>query len=1403
MTQVNAPVQNLLVIDSQVSNWQSLAAGVGTDTSVLILDSGSDGLLQISDYLTTLAASTQDFIPLQSLQIISHGSAGSLLLGSSTLTTSSLKHYTSQLASIGSSLTATGDILLYGCNVAAGQSGLDFINLFSSLTSADVAASNDVTGSAALGGNWQLEASTGSIEATGVLSANTQATYAGSLATIIPVVTVTAGIKPVEGAAGSFTVTLDSPAPAGGLTINYSMSGTANLNTDYTVTAGANISAVTNGSLTIAEGQTTASLTINAAGLDGYDPNETIDLSLHAGNGYSFGSNATTFAPKVDLATDSNILSVSVGDFNGDGKLDLAVANNGSNTVSVLLRNTANTGFDPKVDLATGSNPISVSIGDFNGNGKLDLAVANLVSNTVSVLLRNTDNTGFDPKVDFATGVSPHSISVGDFNGDGKTDIAVANSGSNTVSVLLRNAANTGFDPKVDIATGSHPRSVSVGDFNGDGKNDLAVANLYSSTVSVLLRNAANTGFDPKVDFATGVSPDSISVGDFNGDGKTDIAVANSGGNTVSVLLRNAANTGFDPKIDVATGSNPISVSVGDFNGDGKLDLAVANYNSNTVSVLLRNTANTGFDPKVDFATGVSPDSISVGDFNGDGKLDLAVANYGSSTVSVLLNNTTPNATLIITDNNPASVTITDNLSGTANRATSSIAYNLAFSEAVTGLDTTDFTLTNGTVSSVTGSGSSWAVNVTPALGVSTGSIGLTLKAGAVSDGSGNLNASVTNSSQAIDTVAPVAPKLITNAAFNALIDPQLTLQTSLGAVVLDLNPALAPVTVANMLAYANTGFYDNTLFHRVIAGFMVQGGGFTSGLVNVTPTYNPIVLESNNGLSNLRGTIAMARTNAADSATAQFFVNLVDNAFLNYSSSASPGYAVFGKVVSGMSVIDSIAQVPTKTVIPYANVPVTDVTITSAQQTLAGSSITNAATLTVSDLEVGAQWNYSLDSGSTWTAGTGNSFVVPVGNYAASAIQVRQTDAAGNVSASAGKLTSALVVDTTAPTITGFSPADGNTDAALANNIVLTFSEAIQKGTGLIQLHSGSATGTVIESFAAASSNRLALSGNTLTIDPTNTLANNTHYFITFESGSVKDLAGNNYAGVSCYDFTTVSSETNGDDSIKGTGSDDVINALAGNDSIYGSLGNDRIDGGTGNDTVLYDFNKNAITEVGQSSDGTLMIKSAEGTDTLLNIENLSFLDGGLSINELLAQSAPVPLFTSSASDGTSSYVMPTKYTGPVTFLDYQLLGNAIGDVITGSTGNDFINLLGGDDAANGGAGNDVLDGGTGSNFLTGGSGNDTIFLDGRGGTTTWSTVTDFSAGDQVNIWGWNAGVSKQVLALENQGADGYKGATFHYDLNNDGLIDTSITLTGLALSQVPAGVAHTVAGNGYLFIG
>ncbi|MDD5214961.1 MAG: FG-GAP-like repeat-containing protein [Methylococcales bacterium] len=359
-----------------------------------------------------------------------------------------------------------------------------------------------------------------------------------------------------------------------------------------------------------------------------------------------FGENTlttpVTFTAQTTFATGSQPSAVSVGDFNNDGKTDLAVTNFdiSNNTVSVLLRNAANTGFDPKVDYATGYNPIAISTGDFNNDGKLDLAVANSGDTNVSVLLRNSTNTGFDTKVDYATGYSPYSISAGDFNNDGKTDFAVDNRNSSVVSVFLRNTANTGFDTRIDYAVGTTPLSVKSGDFNNDGRLDLVVANNSDNTVSVLLRNTSNTGFDTKVDYATGTNPNSICVGDFNNDGKTDLAVTNRSSNTISVLLRNDANTGFDTKIDYATGLSPKSISTGDFNNDGKLDLAVANFDSNTISVLLRNADNTGFDTKVDYATGIQPSSVSVGDFNNNGKNDLVTTNQSDNTISVLLNTT-------------------------------------------------------------------------------------------------------------------------------------------------------------------------------------------------------------------------------------------------------------------------------------------------------------------------------------------------------------------------------------------------------------------------------------------------------------------------------------------------------------------------------------------------------------------------------------------------------------------------------------------------------------------------------------------------------------------------------------------------------------------------------------------
>jgi 6-phosphogluconolactonase (cycloisomerase 2 family) len=377
---------------------------------------------------------------------------------------------------------------------------------------------------------------------------------------------------------------------------------------------------------------------------------------------------ATDFLAKQDFTTGTQPISVAIGDLDGDGKPDLAVANYNSNTVSVY-RNTSNSGsigagsFAAKQDFTTGTRPYSVAIGDLDGDGKPDLTVTNSGSSYVSVL-RNTSSSGiidagsFAAKQDFTTGTTPFSVAIGDLDGDGKPDLAVANLNSNTVSVY-RNISSSGnigagsFATKQDFTTGTTPFSVAIGDLDKDGKPDLVVANANSQTVSVF-RNTSISGsigassFAAKQDFTTGASPYSVAIGDLDGDGKLDLAVANYGSSTVSVFHNTSSSGSIDAgslaaKQDFTTGPDPYSVAIGDLDGDGKPDLAVANINSNTVSVF-RNTSSSGsmdagsFAAKQDFTTGLDPRSVAIGDLDGDGKPDLAVANYGSITISVLRN---------------------------------------------------------------------------------------------------------------------------------------------------------------------------------------------------------------------------------------------------------------------------------------------------------------------------------------------------------------------------------------------------------------------------------------------------------------------------------------------------------------------------------------------------------------------------------------------------------------------------------------------------------------------------------------------------------------------------------------------------------------------------------------------
>jgi hypothetical protein len=345
------------------------------------------------------------------------------------------------------------------------------------------------------------------------------------------------------------------------------------------------------------------------------------------------------FAAKVDYATGSAPSGVAVGDFNADGRPDLAVANFNSGTVSVLL-GTGGGIFAPKTDYPVGTSPTAgphaVAVADFNGDGRPDLAVLNYQSDdSVSVLLNNGNGT-FAAKTDYPTGFNPYSLAVGDFNGDGRPDLVSANNSSlsNSVSVL-RNNGNGTFAAKVDYPAGTSPYGVAVGDFNGDFRADLAVNN--QTGVSVFLNNGTGT-FLPKVDYVTNGNGFSVAVGNFNADGHPDLVVPNYSTGTVSVLLGSSSGT-FAPKLDYAAGPAPYLPAVGDFDGNGQLDLAVSNYGHTTDGLsVLPGQGNGAFGAREAFGTGSGPSAVAAGDFNSDGRLDLAVTNSTvSGTVSVLL----------------------------------------------------------------------------------------------------------------------------------------------------------------------------------------------------------------------------------------------------------------------------------------------------------------------------------------------------------------------------------------------------------------------------------------------------------------------------------------------------------------------------------------------------------------------------------------------------------------------------------------------------------------------------------------------------------------------------------------------------------------------------------------------
>lgn len=330
--------------------------------------------------------------------------------------------------------------------------------------------------------------------------------------------------------------------------------------------------------------------------------------------------------------------SVAVGDFNNDGKLDFVVAHSfaGADKLAIYFGNGDGTFSTPTYIDVDGSASF-VATGDLNNDGFVDIALANEDSQAVTVLFGDGTGSFFLP-MDFSPGAGyqPRALVIADFNLDGTNDIATVNIGNNTVTIMQGEFSET-FTPINTYSVGNNPWYVIAADFNGDGKQDLAVANKDDNTVSILLGYGDGSFADPiTMNTGAGTDPVSLAAVDYNNDGYLDLLVAKLTGNAVNIL-RNNKFAYFTPVSSISVNS-PYHLVAYDFNNDGRKDFVVTDYTGSSVNFFRAITG--GFDSALNVIAGTSPISIAVGDVDGDSVADVLVANNGSDDVSVIINQT-------------------------------------------------------------------------------------------------------------------------------------------------------------------------------------------------------------------------------------------------------------------------------------------------------------------------------------------------------------------------------------------------------------------------------------------------------------------------------------------------------------------------------------------------------------------------------------------------------------------------------------------------------------------------------------------------------------------------------------------------------------------------------------------
>jgi hypothetical protein len=367
-------------------------------------------------------------------------------------------------------------------------------------------------------------------------------------------------------------------------------------------------------------------------------------MSLNLAEVYADGCSGVNLKGARDYSVGQTPYAVAAGDFNSDGKPDIAAADYFGNSVRIAFGNGSGA-FASFSNFPVGFKPSSVAVGDVNGDGKLDVVTANYDSNNVSVLLNN--GAGVFSATNFSAGINPEIVTLADFNGDGKLDVAVTNPASNAIAILLNNGTGGLLAPGfVSLAASATPKDLVAADFNGDSKTDLATAN-NNGTVSILLGTGTGAfGAPTNITVPPGQDLKAIAVGDFSGDGKLDLVVASYNGWYIKVLNGNGSGGFTVVSSALASITYPTDVELRDINADGKLDVvAVSSFafsSGATVNIYYGNGTGGSTQSQV-VLTGYSARSVAIADFNSDSKPDF-VTNYSTgfdAGLSVALNDGT------------------------------------------------------------------------------------------------------------------------------------------------------------------------------------------------------------------------------------------------------------------------------------------------------------------------------------------------------------------------------------------------------------------------------------------------------------------------------------------------------------------------------------------------------------------------------------------------------------------------------------------------------------------------------------------------------------------------------------------------------------------------------------------